>query len=330
MRYQAVFGILAGWVLGAGVAGAQPAATNAAAGFPAKPLRWIVAFAAGGGADVTSRVLAQRMSELMGQSIVVDNRIGASGNIGGEIAARAPPDGYTLFTMSASVPANHATLGKTPFDLLRDFAYVTQFTSQPYILVVHPSLNVHTVKDLAALAAAQPRTLHYGTAGVATLQHFAGVMFGRMTQTEVVHVPYKGGALAINDFLGGRLQFFFSVPLSTLHHIKAGRMRALAVTSAKRAAFMPELPSIAEAGLPGYVVDNWYGIAAPAKTPRDIVMRINGYALRALNAPELRERLRRDGAEAMGNSPETFAAIVRDDVARWQKQVREAGIKPDT
>jgi tripartite-type tricarboxylate transporter receptor subunit TctC len=220
-------------------------------------------------------------------------------------------------------------MGKAPFDLQRDFAYVTQITSQPYILVVHPALNVHSVKELAALAAAQPRTLHYGTAGVATLQHFAGVMFGRMTQTEVVHVPYKGGALAITDFLGGRLQFFFSVPLSTLHQIKAGRMRALAVTSARRAAFMPELPSVAEAGLPGYAVDNWYGITVPANTPRDIVIRLNGFALRALNAPELRERLRRDGAEAVGNSPEAFAAMVRDDVVRWQKQVRESGIKPE-
>ena len=304
---------------------AAPVGTDSV--YPVKPLRWILGFAAGGGADVTTRLVAQRMSEVMGQSIVVDNRIGASGNIAGEIAARAAADGYTLFTMTASYPANHAATGKPPFDLTRDFAYISQMTSQPYILVVHPSLNVHSVKELAALAAVQPRTLHYGTAGVATLQHFAGVMFGRLSQTEVVHVPYKGGALAINDFLGGRLQFFFSVPLSTMHHIKAGRMRALAVTSAKRVGFAPELPSVAEAGLPGYAVDNWYGIAVPAKTSRAIAMRLNAVALRALGPPEVRERLRRDGAEAVGNSPEVFTTIVRDDVARWRQQVREMDIR---
>src|SRR5688572_3487067 len=171
------------------------AAANAAAQqYPAKPLRWISPHAAGGGTDLTTRLVAQKMAEIMGQSIVVDNRIGASGNIGGEIAARAPADGYTVITMTASHPANHAASENVSYDLLRDFAYVTQMTSQPYILVVHPSLKVHSVKELAAAAAAQPRTLHYGTAGVATLQHFAGVMFAQMTKTEVVHVPYKGGA----------------------------------------------------------------------------------------------------------------------------------------
>lgn len=296
--------------------------------YPVKPLRWIVPFPAGGGTDLTTRLVAQRMAEAMGQAIVIDNRVGASGNIGGEIAARAPADGYTVITLTASFPANHATSDQAPFDLTRDFAYVTQMTSQPYILVVHPTVKAQSVKELAALAMAQPRTLHYGTAGVATLQHFAGVMFGAMTKTEVVHVPYKGGAPATADFLGGRLQFFFGVPVASLPHIKAGRMRALAVTSAKRAASLPDLPSIAESGLPGYAVDNWYAMAAPAKTPRDVVMRLHGIAQRALNQAELRERLRQDGADAVGGSPEELAVLVRDDLARWRKQVREAGIKP--
>jgi tripartite-type tricarboxylate transporter receptor subunit TctC len=321
MRCRLYGGALAGLAFCASAVFAQA--------FPTKPIRWISPYAAGGGADLTTRLVAQRMAEVMGQPIVVDNRIGASGNIGGEIVARAPADGYTVLTITASNPANHAVSDKVPFDLLRDFAYVTQITSQPYILVVQPSLKVHSVKELAAAAAAQPRTLHYGTTGVATLQHFAGVMFGQMTKTEVVHVPYKGGAPATTDFLGGRLQFFFGVPVSTLNHIKSGRMRALAVTSLKRAPFLPELPSIAESGLSGYAVDNWYGIAAPAKTPRDIVMRLHGVALRALNLPELRERLRQDGADAVGNSPEELAAMVRDDLARWRRQVREAGIKPE-
>lgn len=312
-----------------GQAGAQAAATDAGPRFPVKPIRWISPHAAGGGTDLTTRLVAQKMAEIIGQAIVVDNRIGASGNIGGEIAARAPADGYTLITMTASHPANHAVSEKVSYDLVRDFSYVTQMTTQPYILVAHPSLKVNSVKELAALAAAQPRALHYGTAGVATLQHFAGVMFGLMTKTEVVHVPYKGGAPATTDFLGGRLQFFFGVPVSSLPHIKSGRMRALAVTSPQRAAILPDLPSVAESGFPGYAVDNWYGIAAPAKTPRAIVSSLHAAAVRALNLPELRERLRQDGADAVGNSAEDLALIVRDDLARWRKQVREAGIKPE-
>ena len=319
MRVQMMIGILA--LCGIASAGAQQ--------FPSKPIRWISPHAAGGGTDLTTRLVAQKMSEVIGQSIVVDNRIGASGNFGGEIAARAPADGYTVMTMTASHPANHAMTDSVSYDLTRDFAYVTQMTTQPYILVAHPSLKVSSVKELAAAAATQPRTLHYGTAGVGTLQHFAGTMFAAMTKTEVVHVPYKGGAPATADFLGGRLQFFFGVPVSTLQHIKAGRMRALAVTSVKRAAVLPELPSVAETGLAGYAVDNWYGIAAPANTPRAIVMRLHAAAVQALNLPELRERLRLDGADSVGNSPEELAAIVRDDLVRWRKQVREAGIKPE-
>ena len=297
--------------------------------YPVKPVRWISPYAAGGGTDLTTRLVAQRIAEVMGQAIVIDNRVGASGNIGAEIAARAPADGYTLLTMTASHPANNALAKELAYDIVRDFAYVTQMTSQPYILVVHPSVKAQSVKGLIALASAQPRTLHYGTAGVGTLQHFAGTLLAAMTKTEVVHIPYKGGAPATADFLGGRLQFFFGVPVSTLSHVKSGRMRALAVTSAKRSALLPELPAIAESGLVGYAVDNWYGIAAPAKTPREVVSRLHGFALRALAMPELRERLKQDGAETVGNSGEELTTIVCDDVARWRKVVREAGVRAE-
>jgi tripartite-type tricarboxylate transporter receptor subunit TctC len=304
--------------------------TSAAAqSFPSKPIRWISPHAAGGGTDLTTRLVAQRMAEVIGQAIVVDNRIGASGNIGSEIAARAPADGYTLLTMTASHPANHAVSEHLSYDLLRDFVNVTQLTTQPYILLVPPAVNAHSVKELAALARAAPRTLHYGTAGVATLQHFGGVMFAQMTGTEVVHVPYKGGAPALVDLLGGRLQFFLGVPVSTIPLIKSARLRALAVTSPKRSTVLPELPTMAETGLTGYAVDNWYGIAAPAKTPREVVARLHNVAARALQIAELRERLRQDGADAVGNSPAEFSAIVRDDLERWRKQVRVAGIKPE-
>src|SRR5688572_4489676 len=298
--------------------------------YPNKPLRWISPYAAGGGVDLTTRMVAQRMSEALGQPIVVDNRVGASGNIGGELAARAPDDGYTLISITASQPAVHAVMERVPYDLTRDFAYVSQMTTQPYVLVVHPSIPAATVKELIAVARGAPRTLNYGSSGIATLQHLAGVMFGSMSGTELVHVPYKGGAPALTDMIGGRLQVFFGVPLSSMPHIKSGKIRALAVTSTRRSPTFPELPTIAESGLPGYVVDNWYGLAAPARTPAAVVMKLHAEVVRALKSPEVGERLRRDGSEPVGNTPDELAAIVRADVQRWRKQVKEAGIKPES
>src|SRR5688572_3378893 len=303
---------------------------NAQAPYPTKPVRWISPYAAGGGADLTTRLVAQRTSELLGQPIVVDNRVGASGNIGGELAARAPADGYTLITITASQPAVHAVAQRVPYDLTRDFAYVSQMTTQPYVLVVHPSIPAATVKELVAVARGAPRTLTYGSSGIATLQHLAGVMLGSMSGTELVHVPYKGGAPALTDMIGGRLQVFFSVILSSMPHIKSGKIRALAVTSTRRSPTFPELPTIAESGLPGYVVDNWYGVAAPARTPAAVVTKLHAEIVRALKSPEVEERLRRDGSEPVGNTPDELAAIVRADVQRWRKQVKEAGIKPES
>ncbi len=308
---------------------AQPASTSSGQVYPTKPIRWISPFAAGGGTDLTTRLVAQRIAEVIGQAIVIDNRIGASGNIGTEIAARAPADGYTLVTITASHPLNQALSERIPYELLRDFVHVTQMTTQPYILLVHPSINAQSVKDLVALARAAPRTLHYGTAGIGTLQHVGGMMLAQMTGTELMHVPYKGGAPALVDLLGGRLQFFFGVPVSTIPLIKAGKLRSIAVTSLKRSPMLPELPTIAETGLAGYSVDNWYGIGAPAKTPRDVVARLNSAAVRALQVAELRERLRQDGADSVGNSTAEFTAIVRGDLERWRKQVRDSGIKAE-
>ena len=298
--------------------------------YPSKPVRWISPHAAGGGADLTTRLVAQRLSDLIGHPVVVDNRIGASGNIGAELAARAPADGYTLVTITASHPANHAIAERVSYDLTRDLAYVTQMTTQPYILVVHPSIAAKSVKELIAVARAAPRTLHYGSSGIGTLQHLAGVMFGAMSGTELVHVPYKGGALALTDMIGGRLQLFFGVILSSMPHIKSGKIRAIAVTSSRRAPIFPEVPTIAESGLKGYVVDNWYGVAAPARTPRVVITKLHSELVRALKSPEVEDRLRKDGSEPVGNSPEEFAAIVRDDLQRWRKHVKEAGIKPES
>jgi len=298
--------------------------------FPVKPIRWISPYAAGGGVDLTTRLVAQRVSELVGQPIVVDNRTGASGNIGGELAARAPADGYTLISITASQPLNHAVAERVPYDLTRDFAYITQMTTQPYVLVVHPSIAATTVKELVAVARSAPRTLNYGSSGIATLQHLAGVMLGSISGTELVHVPYKGGAPVLTDMIGGRIQVFFGVILSSMPHIKSGKIRALAVTSIRRSPSFPEWPTIAESGFPGYVVDNWYGVAAPARTPRTVVTTLHAEVVRALRSPEVEERLRRDGSEPVGNAPEELAAIVRSDLQRWRKQVKDAGIRPES
>jgi tripartite-type tricarboxylate transporter receptor subunit TctC len=298
--------------------------------FPTKPMRWICPIAAGGGADLTTRLIAQHVSEQVGQQIVVDNRTGASGNIGTEIAVRAPADGYTLVTITASFPANHATMSKNPYDLTGDLAYVSQISAQPYILLVHASIPATTVKEFVALARKQAKPYVYGSSGIATLQHMAGVMLGLNTGAQVTHVPYKGGAPALQDLIGGRLQFFFGVILSSMPHIKSGKVNALAVTSSTRSPSFPELPTMIEAGVPGFIVDNWYAAAVPAKTPPAIVARLNAEIVRAVRNPAVEQRLRTDGSMAVGNTAQEMTSVVRGDLARWQKIVKEAGIKPDS
>lgn len=298
--------------------------------YPDKPLRWIVPVAAGGATDLTTRIVAQRVSEQIAQQVVVDNRVGASGNIGAEIATRAAPDGYTLLTTIASYAPNHAIMERTPYDLVRDLAHVTQLTTQAYILLVHPSVAAGNVKELVALARKAPRPLAYGSSGIATLQHMAGVLLASMAGIEATHVPYKGGSLALNDMVSGRLQFFFGVMLSSMPHIKSGKVNALAVSSARRSQIFPELPTIAESGYPGYVVDNWYGAAVPAKTPPAVIARLHAEILRALKHPPIEQRLRTDGSEPGGATPDVISAIVRDELQRWRKIVKEAGIKAES
>ncbi|MCX7199981.1 MAG: tripartite tricarboxylate transporter substrate binding protein [Proteobacteria bacterium] len=306
-------------------AAAQPAQPSQ----PDRPVRWISPFAAGGGSDLTTRTVAARLAGVLGQPVVVDNRVGASGNIGAELAARAPADGLTLVTMTVSIVTNHAVSPKPPFDIVRDFSHLSQLTAQPYVLLVHPGVKATSVQELVALASARPGTLNYGSSGIATLQHLAGALFGATTRTDVVHVPYKGGGPALTDLIGGQLQFFFGVMTSSLPHIKAGRLRALAVTSTRRSPIAGELPTMGEAGVPGYVVDNWYGVSAPARTPPAIVARLNAAIATALSTPEVREALLRDGSEPVGDSAASFTATVQRDLALWRKVVRDAGIKPE-
>lgn len=306
------------------------AGVSAAQTYPNKPLRWVVGIAAGGGTDITTRLVAQRLSELLGQQVVVDNRIGASGNIGAEIVARSAPDGYTLLTSLASYAPNHAVMERVSFDIVRDFAHITQLTTQSYILLVHPSIPATTVKELAAFARKSQKPLAYGSSGVATLQHMAGVLLSSMAGFDAVHVPYKGGALALTDIVSGRLQFFFGVMLSSMPHIKSGKLTAIAVSATRRSQVFPDVPTIAESGYPGYVVDNWYGVAAPAKTPPAIVAKLHAEIVRALRTPAIEQRLRADGSEPGGNSPDEVTAIVRNDLQRWRKIVKDAGIKPES
>lgn len=313
-----------------GLAACTISAATVAQQFPTKPMRWICPIAAGGGTDLTTRLVAQHVSDQVGQQIVVDNRTGASGNIGAEIAARAPADGYTLITITASFAPNHATMSKNPFDLTGDLAYVSQLTAQPYILLVHSSIPASTVKEFVALAKKQAKPYAYGSSGIATLQHMAGVMLGLNTGAQVTHIPYKGGALALTDLVGARLQFFFGVILSSMPHIKSGKVNALAVTSSVRSASFPELPTMIEAGVPGFVVDNWYAAAVPAKTPPAVVAKLNAEIVRALRNPAVEQRLRADGSAPVGNTAQEMTNVVRGDLARWQKIVKEAGIRPDS
>ena len=310
------------WIAWASSASAQT--------YPSKPLRWVVGVSAGGATDVTTRLVAHRVSEQIGQQIVVDNRVGAAGNIGAEIVAKSAPDGYTLLTTLASYASNQAVLQRVPFDLVRDLSHITQLTTQSYILLVHSTVPATTVKELAALALKSPRTLAYGSSGIASLQHLAGVLLGSVAGFEAVHVPYKGGAPALSDLVSGRLQFFFGVMLSSMPHIKSGKLNPIAVSSRRRSQVFPDVPTIAESGYPGYVVDNWYGVAVPAKTPSAVVAKLHAELVRALKTPMLEQRLRTDGSEPGGSSPEQTAVIVRDDLQRWRKIVKEAGIKAES
>ena len=286
--------------------------------FPQKPLRWLSPYAPGGGSDSTARNVAQKLSELVGQPVVVDNRTGASGKIAVELAARAPGDGHTLLTITPSMVSNQN---------LGEFAPITQMISQGYVVVVHPSLPVTSVKDLIVLARAKPGTLHYGSSGVETMQHLGGASFGVMTGTHVVHVPYKGGSQAMIDLLSGQLQFHLAAVGTSIGHIRSGKARALAVTSSKRSSILPELPTVAEAGVPGYAVDNWYGVAASPRTSRAIVLRLNAETVRALRSPDVRERIMADGAEVVGNSADEFNVVIKETIERWRQAVKAAGLR---
>ena len=294
--------------------------------YPAKAVRIIVPQSAGGSTDLVARPLAAQLTQSLGQSVVIENRPGAGSVIGTDLVAKAPPDGYTLLAVAASVTMS-PSLYKLPFDPLRDLAPITQLTSLPNILVVHPSLPVKSVKELIVFVKARPGQLNFGSSGIATGTHLSMELLMYMTGMKMVHIPYKGGSLNVNALIAGETQVNFSTISTALQHVKTGRLRALAVSTAKRAAAAPEVPTIEEAGIKGYDYSSWIGLMAPAKTPPAIIARLNADSIKAVNAPEVKAILATEASEPVGNSPEEFDAIMKREVARWMQVVKAAGIK---
>jgi tripartite-type tricarboxylate transporter receptor subunit TctC len=302
----------------------------AAQTFPAKTVRLIVPFAPGGSTDITARIVAQKLGEAWKQQVVVDHRSGAGGNIGAEAVARAAPDGYTLLLATTGVMSINMFLYKTlTYDAARDLAPVTQIGSLPLILIVHPSLPAKSVKELIAIAKAKPGALTYASSGVGGATHMTAELFRAMAGVDIVHVPYKGSGQAMVDLVAGQVVVAFDQIVSSLPHVEAGKLRALAVTSGKRFESVAKLPTVAEAGVPGYEAVSWNGIAAPAATPAAILTRVQADTARVLQLPDIKDRFSKDGIEPVGSTPEQFAAHVRSEREKWGKVVKTAGIQPN-
>ncbi len=298
--------------------------------YPTRPIRIIVPSAAGGGSDTSARLIAQELPKRWGQPVVVENRAGAATIVGTEIVAKAPPDGYTLLMAPGAFATNPSTYKKMPFDAVRDFAPITQTLFVPQLIAVHPSVPAKSVKELIALAKARPGELQYAAAGHGTLPHLTMELFANMAQIRLINVPYKGGAPGIIDLLGGRISLIATSSMSlVIPHVRAGKMRALGVTTAARIQALPDIPTIAEAGLPGYEAVQWAGLLAPAGTPREIIARLHKEATAILRTPEVRERLARDSNEVVASSPEEFAALIKAEIVKWAKVVKAAGIEPE-
>lgn len=313
--------VLLAMLLAAGVAQAQS--------YPAKTIRWIVPWPPGGGADVLSRMLSPQLSEAVKQQIVIDNRGGAAGNIGAELAAKSPPDGYTIvFAYSGTHAINPSIYRRMPFKE-SDFAPIIQLASVPQVLVVHPSLPVKTVKELVALARSRPGELTYGSSGSGAFNHLTGALFAMKTGTQLTHVPYKGGGPAAVALLSGEITMILGEPATIVGFVKAGRVRGIAVTGAKRAPALPELPTIAEAGVAGYEATSWNGMLAPAGTPADIIKRLNAEFNRIIGTPDMTKRMLDNGYEPVGGPPERLGELIRVEIAKWAPVVAAAGVKVD-
>jgi len=297
--------------------------------YPSRPVRFIVPIAPGGGGDLTTRAVAQKLQALWGQNVVVDNRAGGTGTIGLETTANSRPDGYTISLCTASHAARQAMQAKLPFDLLRSFTPVTQVTAQSYILVVHPSVPARTVAELLARANEAPRGLTYGSAGLGSMQHLSGALLSTLGKGKLLHVPYKGGGPALVDLLAGQIDMIFATPLEGLQHVHSGKLRALAVSGARRLKSVPKLPTVAEAGIPGYQVSQWYGVLAPAGLPAPLLAKLSSSLIEVLRAPDLVERFARDDVELIGSTPDEFRAHIVGEIKRFENVAKATGLKLD-
>jgi tripartite-type tricarboxylate transporter receptor subunit TctC len=312
-----------------GAAALVAAATVQAQSYPSKPVRIIVPFAAGGPADVFARILGRHLSETLGAAFVIEDRPGGGSVVGTDIVAKAPADGYTLLLMSNTHTVNESLLPKKPFQLMRDFVPITPINASDLVLVIHPSVGIDSVKRLVAMAKARPGVLNYASSGPGTPYHMAGELFKSMAGVNIVHVPYKGSSGARNDVLGGQIEMMFDAITTMAPNVQAGRVRALATTGRKRSSVLPNVPTVDEAGVPGYDAVIWLGLMAPTGTPKPVVDRLNAEIRKVLARADIKESWRKQGAETMDMSPEQFGEFLRGDIAKWAKVVKEAGIKVD-
>ena len=292
--------------------------------YPSKPVRFVVGFAPGGPNDILARIVGQKLSEGLGMQVLVDNRPGADSMIGTQMAARATPDGYTIAMISASATIHPSVYNNVPYDVVKDFSYVSILASSAFVVVTNPNLPVHSIKELIALAKAKPGQLNFASSGAGGTLHLAGELFKSMAHVDMNHVPYKGGAPAINDVVAGQVDLMFSPMAIAMPHVKSGRLRALAVTSTTRWPAARDLPTVAESGLKGYEATGWYGIVAPAKTPHAVVMRLNQEIVKVLALPDVRQQLASFDLEPVGSSPEQMASHVKEELVKWARVAQDA------
>jgi tripartite-type tricarboxylate transporter receptor subunit TctC len=298
--------------------------------FPTKPVRFVVPFAPGGSTDTLARALGQKLSDSLGQQVVIDNRTGANGNIGMEIVAKAPADGHTIVLgYIANVAIGPSLYDKLPFDPVRDYEAVTLLATSPNVFVAHPAVAVSSLKDVIALAKAKPGQLNYASASVASVGHLTGELLNQLAGIRMVHVAYKGSGQAVTDLLGGHIQLMFSGFSSVMPHIKSGKLRPIAQTGEKRSPALPDVATIAESGFPKFEATAWYGVHAPAKTPKPVVNRLNAEFVKALKMPDVKERLNALGFELVGSTPEHYASYIKSEIKKWEKVVKASGAKPE-
>ncbi|MGV3572388.1 MAG: tripartite tricarboxylate transporter substrate binding protein [Ramlibacter sp.] len=319
-----------GTIAGAALLAAAPFAASAQAPYPSKPINLVVPFSAGGTTDILARIVGEALKKELGQPVVIDNRAGAGGNIGGALAAKAAPDGYTLFMGTVGTHAINASLyKKMPFDPTKDFAPLTRVAMVPNLLVAHPSRPYKNVKELIAYAKANPGKVNFGSSGSGSSIHLSGELFNALAKVDMIHIPYKGSAPAVTDLVGGQIDLMFDNMPSAIQHVRSGRLRPLAVTTAKRSPELPDVPTIAEAGVPGYEATSWFGMFTTAGTPAPVVARLNAALVKVLADPEVKKKFAEQGAEAIGEKPEQFAEFIRKESAKWSQVVKASGATAD-